>query len=159
MIESWGGTPVSMPAPEIYDAMQKGVIDGGLLPVAAIADFNLFDVVDYVTIGNFHTSLFYTVMNKDSWSKIPSENQEKIEAISGVPMAQQAGEAFDFQREQAEQKAKEGGTEFITLSEDELQKYRDAATVVTEKWLADMEAKGIDGQKIYDETVKLIQSN
>ncbi len=159
MLEAWGATPVSLPAPEIYDAMQKGVIDGGVLPVAALADFNLFDVVDYVTIGNFNTSLFYVVMNKDSWNKISAEDQAIIEGMIGEPMARKSGEAFDYQKEQAQAKAEESGIEFITLSDEELQKFKDASQVVTENWIKKMEAEGIPAQEIYDETVKLIQSN
>lgn len=160
MIKSWGATPVSIPAPEIYDAMQKGVIDGGVLPVAGIGDFNLYDVVDYVTLGNFNTSLFYVVMNKDSWNKIPSEDQRIMEDnLIGLPMAKKAGKAFDYSKAQAEKKAKENGTEFISLPDSELQKFKDASTVVTKNWISDMKEKGIDGQKIYDETVKLIKES
>lgn len=158
MIKSWGATPVSLPAPEIYDALQKGVIDGGVLPVAAIKDFNLTDIVDYVTLGNFNTSIFYVLMNKNSWNKISPEDQKKIEKeLIGLPMATKAGKAFDYQKEQAEKGAKAAGVEFITLPDNELEKFKDKSKVVKEKWLSDMKAKGIDGQKIYDETVKLIQ--
>jgi len=158
MIESWGATPVSLPAPEIYDAMQKGVIDGGVLPVAAIKDFNLFDVVDYVTLGDFNTSIYYVAMNKNSWDKIPKEDQEMINELIGVPMAEKAGAAFDKQKELAEKEAKDGGTEFITLSDSDLQKFKDASKGVTENWLSEMEKNDVDGQKIYDETIKLIES-
>lgn len=157
MIESWGATPVSLPAPEIYDAISKGVIDGGVLPIAAIKDFNLFDVVDYVTYGNYVTSLFYVVMNDKSWNKISPEDQAKIEEQLGVPMAQKAGEAFDAQKEKSLAESKEAGIEFITLPDGELQKFKDASSDLAEKWISDMEAKGIPGQKIYDEAVKLIQ--
>ncbi|WP_102271733.1 TRAP transporter substrate-binding protein [Cytobacillus massiliigabonensis] len=158
MIKSWGATPVSLPAPEIYDAMQKGVIDGGVLPVAAIKDFNLFDVVDYVTLGDFNTSIYYVAMNKNSWNKISKSDQEKIEELIGIPMAEKAGDAFDRQKVLAEEEAKAGGTEFISLSDSDLQKFKDVSKGVTENWLAEMEKAGIDGQKIYDETVKLIES-
>lgn len=158
MIKSWGATPVSLPAPEIYDALQKGVIDGGVLPVAAIKDFNLTDLVDYVTLGNFNTSLFYVVMNKGSWDKISPEDQKIIEEkLIGEPMAKMAGEAFDYQKDLAEKEAKAAGVEFITLEDSELQKFKDKSETVTEKWLSEMKAKGIDGQKIYDETLKLIE--
>lgn len=157
MIKSWGATPVSLPAPDIYDAMQKGVIDGGVLPIAAIKDFNLFDVVDYVTLGNFNTTLYYVAMNKDSWNKISPEDQKLIEEkLLGVPMAEKSGAAFDQQKIEAEKEAKENGTEFITLSDEDLQQFKDASKGVTEKWLSDMKEKGIDGQKIYDRTVELI---
>jgi TRAP-type transport system periplasmic protein len=159
MIKSWGATPVSMPAPEIYDALQKGVIDGGVLPVAAIKDFNLTDIVDYVTLGNFNTSIFYVLMNKNSWAKISTEDQKKIEdELIGLPMAEKAGKAFDFQKGEAEKEAKAAGVEFIELHDGELEKFKESSVDVKEKWLSDMKAKGIDGQKIYDETVKLIQN-
>ncbi|RKL67073.1 hypothetical protein CR203_11195 [Salipaludibacillus neizhouensis] len=157
MIESWGGTPVSMPAPEIYDAMQRGVIDGGVLPVAAIADFNIYDVVDYVTIGNFNTSLFYVFMNQSSWDSISPEDQKIIEGLSGEQMARQSGEAFDTQREDAYDKSIEEGIEFYELEEAELARFREASEVVTERWLGDMEAKGVDGQAIIDEAHKLME--
>ena len=156
MIESWGATPVSLPAPEIYDALQKGVIDGGVLPVAAIKDFNLFDVVDYVTLGNFNTSLFYVTMNKNSWNKMSEENRKTVEELIGIPMAKKSGNAFDQQKELAEKQAKENGTEFIELDSAELDKFKESSKSVTENWLAEMKKKGIDGQKIYEETVKLI---
>ncbi len=158
MIKSWGATPVSLPAPEIYDALQKGVIDGGVLPVAAIKDFNLTDLVDYVTLGNFNTSIFYVAMNKDSWNKISPEDQKLIEdELLGEPMAKMAGAAFDYQKGLAETEAKDAGVEFISLEESELQKFKDNSEGVKETWLSDMKEKGVDGQKIYDETVKLIE--
>ncbi|RSL32429.1 hypothetical protein D7Z54_15690 [Salibacterium salarium] len=157
MIEAWGATPVSLPAPEIYDAMQKGVIDGGVLPVAALADFNIFDVVDYVTLGKFNTSLFYVMMNQDKWDQIPAEDQEIIEGMIGKPMAETAGEAFDQQREDAYNQAQEDGIEFIELEDAELQKFKDASEVVTENWLENMESQGVDGQAILDKTKELIE--
>lgn len=157
MIESWGATPVSMPAPEIYDAMQKGVIDGGVLPIAAIKDFNLYDVVDYVSVGYFNTSLFYMLMNKDSWDKISAEDQAIIEELIGEPMARKAGEAFDYQQQEAQKESLEAGIEFIELEESELQKFKDASQGVTEEWLSAMEGKGVDGQAIYDAVIELLE--
>lgn len=158
MIESWGATPVSVPAPEIYDSLQKGVIDGGVFPVAAIKDFNIVDLVDYVTIGNFNTSLFYVSMNKDSWDRISPEDQKLIEEnLLGLPMAERAGIAFDEQKERAEEEAKAAGVEFIELPDEELEKFKEASSVVVDKWLADMEELGIDGEKIYNEALRLIE--
>lgn len=159
MIESWGATPVSMPAPEIYDALQRGVIDGGILPVAALADFNLFDVVDYVTIGNFSTGLFYVMMNNNSWDRISADDQAIIEEMIGEPMARTSGEAFDAQEEKARAKAEEEGIEFFELADEELERFKEAAQVVTDEWLTNMESQGIDGQAILDEALRLMEEN
>lgn len=158
MIESWGATPVSIGAPDVYDAIQKGVIDGGVLPVATIIDFNLLDVVDYVTIGNFNTNMFYVSMNKDSWEQFTPEEQAILEEeLLGLPMAAEAGKAFDEQAEKAREMAEEAGIEFIELSDSEVEKFKKASEEVTENWIKKMEEKGIDGQKIYDEAVRLME--
>lgn len=158
MLEAWGATPVSMGAPAIYDAIQKGVIDGGVLPIAAIKDFNLTDVVDYVTIGYFNTNLFYVSMNENSWEEFTPQEQEMLEeVVLGIPMAQKSGQAFDDQKEKAEKEARAAGVEFIELPEEELNKFKEASKGVSENWIAKMEAEGIDGQQIYDEAVRLIE--
>lgn len=158
MLESWGATPVSLGAPEIYDAMQKGVIDGGVIPIAAIKDFNLTDVIDYVTIGYFNTNLFYVSMNKNSWEKFTEEEQKQLEKeLLGIPMAKEAGRVFDEQAKRAEKEAKEAGVEFIELPEEELDKFRQASSGIKEEWMKKMEDKGIDGRKIYERAEQLIE--
>lgn len=158
MLEAWGATPVSMGAPDIYDAIQKGVIDGGVLPIAAIKDFNLTDLVDYVTIGYFNTNLFYVSMNENSWEKFTTDEQKLLEEeLLGLPMAALAGRTFDEQKEKAEEEAKAAGVEFIELPEEELNKFKDASKHVAENWINRMEERGIPGQKIYDEAIRLIE--
>lgn len=157
MIKSWGATPVSLGAPEVYDAMQKGTIDGGILPVAAIKDFNLSDVIDYVTIGYFNTNLFYVSMNEDSWDRFRPEEKDLLEDdLIGKPMAKKAGQVFDEQKEKGEEEAKEAGVEFIELPDEETEKFKKASENVSKEWIKDMEDQGIDGQKIYDEAERLI---
>lgn len=159
LIQSWGATPVSMPMPEFYEAVQKGVVDGGVIPIAAIADFNLGDVVDYVTIGNFHTAPFFTVMNKDSWNKISPEDQQKIEPLLGANLSEKAGEAFEVSLQKAYEIIEQEGIEVYELPNDELQGFKDASVNVAQDWIEDMESKGLPGQKVYDTLVELAAKN
>lgn len=156
MIETWGATPVSIPATEMYDSMQKGVIDGGLLPIAAINDFNLSDIIDYVTIGNFNTSLFYVMMNQDSWELISEKGREAINSIAGLTMSKKSGRKFDEQALQAREDAKAEGAEFFEIEESALEEFKKASEELNEKWIDKMESKGIPGQQIYDYTLELI---
>ncbi len=155
LIAAWGGTPVSMPMPDLYDALQKGVVDGGVIPIAAIKDFNLGDVVDYVTIGNFHNAAFFEVMNKDSWNKIAPEDQAKMEELIGLEMSGKAGAAFDQNVAEAMKIVEAEGIEVYELPAEELQRFKDASVGVTEKWIADMTAAGHPAQEVYDKFVEL----
>lgn len=51
LVEAWGGSPVSMPVSEIYNALQTGVIDGAMIDGTGINAFKLGEVANYVTRG------------------------------------------------------------------------------------------------------------
>jgi TRAP-type C4-dicarboxylate transport system substrate-binding protein len=156
IIKSWGATPVNMPSPEIYDALQKGVIDGALLPYSAIADFNLYDAMGYVTEGNFNTAGFYVMANKESWSKISPEDQQAIKELAGQRMSQMAGKAFDQRAAEAKQKSIEAGIEIIELDEAELNKFKEASQGVTEAWMKKMEERGVNGAAMVEDIQSML---
>jgi len=47
MSEALGATPVAMPAPQAYQAIQKGVADGALFPFEAVRGFRLGELLNY----------------------------------------------------------------------------------------------------------------
>ena len=73
-----GATPAIRPMSEWYEALSKGVIDGGLCPMEALYGFRLGEVTaDYITLTPFlYNQLFFNVMNLDSWNKLPADLQE-----------------------------------------------------------------------------------
>jgi len=95
LVEKLGGTAVSIPLTDTYDALQKGVVDGVVGPLSAINDFNLGDVLDYITLGNFFNTAFVVAMNKETWEGLDPETQQIIDSLAGEKMAVKAGEAFD----------------------------------------------------------------
>ncbi len=151
IIESWGATPVSMPSNDMYDALQKGVIDGTVSSMSQLKDYNLYDVIKYITHGNFTNSIMSAPMNKSAWEKIPEGDKQILEEkFIGLPMSKMAGKAFDEQGNKAIEEGKAAGIEFIHMSKEELDKFEKASSVVTEKAIADLEAKGFPAQEIYD---------
>jgi hypothetical protein len=71
IIEALGATPVSMPVPELPQALQKGVVDGALIPWEIIPPLKIQEQTQYQTEGTdkirFGTSVFVVPMNKDRW--------------------------------------------------------------------------------------------
>ncbi|MGY4691427.1 TRAP transporter substrate-binding protein [Salibacterium sp. K-3] len=158
MIEAWGATAVSLPATEAYEALQKGTVDGTVLPISALKDFDLYDVIDYVTHGNFTNSVFWTAMNENSWNSISEDDREAIkEELIKAPMTKRAGAAFDGRSEQAKQEAEEAGIEFITLPDEELKKFEEGGTGVIDEWISGRKEAGVPGQEIYDRAVELME--
>lgn len=157
MIESWGATPVMMPISELYDSIQKGVADGTVAPLSVIYDFNLYDVSKYVTIGNFYVCTFFMVMNPDSWDRISAQDQKIIEGLIGKRMSDEAGAAYDAGAKLGLETCEEAGIEIYTLPPDELAKWKTVMMPLDKQWVADIEAKGLPGEKVYNEAVKLAE--
>ncbi len=149
LIKAWGGVPVSMPVNDIYESLDKGIIDAAMAGMSTLFDLNLHEVVDYVTIGNFSTSSLFSVMNTDTFNGLPENSQEYLLSI-GDEMSSLAGAALDEAGEEGYNQAEESGIEIIELDDAEIVKWQEAATPVIEEWIADMDKQGLPGEEIYE---------
>ena len=144
VVEAWGGSPVSMPAPDIYNAMQTGVIDGAMTDATTLGAFKLAEVTKYITMGMDTTiSSFFLVMNRDSFGSL-SDDQQKIVLDAGREAALNGNKAWLGVADKALSNfASTDGKEVITLSDEEAAKFNAASAPVVEKVVADAEAQGI----------------
>lgn len=155
ILEAYGAIPVSMPMGDVYEAMQRGVVDGALAPASVITNFQLADVTGYITKGDFYTSSLFVVINPNTWSQIAEEDQVAIEELMGEAMALKAGEIYDEDGEGGWNAAREGGIEIYEISDEELDTWKAPLEHLNEEWVEEMEAQGLPGQAIFDEAIRL----
>jgi len=96
IIKEFGANPVSIPIHEIYDALQKGVVDAAELSSPWSDDLaNLQEVTEYIyTPGWYQTTAVYGVsINKDHWESLPGHLQTAIEAAAKVTAAERSTES------------------------------------------------------------------
>ena len=153
-----GATPVGLSLGEVYDGLDKGVIDGYSLTDFTLASmFHLYEVAPYMHdtgMGQFGGMFF--VMNKKKWDTLPSDIQ-KI-------MTQVAKEAIDkhvalYQKVEGQMvdKAHKGGAKVVILTDEEKARWREAAgPKLWEKWVNDKKAKGLNGAYIFKKWKELI---
>src|SRR5699024_9942625 len=115
-LERLGATPVSMPMDENFEALERGVVDGTIAPWEAVKTWDLEEVINYATIGNFYSTTMFVVMNKDLYDGMDEEAQKIIKDNTGEKMSQKTGEIFDEYREEAIESAEEKGVEIHELS-------------------------------------------
>ena len=151
VVEAWGATPVSMPAPEIYNAMQTGVIDGAMTDPSTLGGFKLGEVTNYITMGMDTTiSSFFLIMNRDSFAAL-SDDQQKAVMAAGREAAMNGQKAWSEVSAKALAGFKDtAGKEVIMLSDDEAAKFNAASAAVVEKTIADAEAAGIAAKAYVD---------
>jgi TRAP-type C4-dicarboxylate transport system substrate-binding protein len=151
VINALGGTPVSLPMPELYQSLQKGIVKGALYPLETNKGWRMAEVVDYVTESNSiaYTSSFYVVMNKDKWEKIPADLQKIIMEINQEWIGKH-GLAWDESDKIGLEYFKSLGHEVISLSDAEAARWKTTIEPVIDTYTEKMNEKGFDGKKIVE---------
>ncbi len=151
MIQVLGGTPVNLPMPDLYQSLQKGIVDGALYPIETNKGWRMGEVVDYLTMSSSiaYTSSFYVVMNKDKWNSIPADLQKIIRDINAEWVVKH-GEAWDESDQIGMDMLKSLNREIITLSDEESLRWQKAIQPVIDGYVATMTKNGFDGQKMVD---------
>ncbi|PLX61575.1 TRAP transporter substrate-binding protein [Sedimenticola selenatireducens] len=100
-----GSQPVGMPAPQTYQSMSRGVIDGGILSWEGAKAFRLNDLADHHTEFNFNTLSLVMTMNKQTYNDLPDDLRQVIDNHAGLTWSIKSGEVMDAEdtvgREQA----------------------------------------------------------
>ena len=122
-----GGVPDNLPGPEIYTALQTGVIDATewVGPVNDLA-FALHDIAEYYYYPGWHEpgTILELMVNKEAWSSLPTDLQRIIEvgarAINQDMLDEFTAANFVALRTLVE----EHGVELRKLPDDVLQRLR-----------------------------------
>jgi TRAP-type C4-dicarboxylate transport system substrate-binding protein len=145
MIKALGGSPVTIVWTDLYESLQKKVIDACCQGLHGANNFGLFEICKYATI-------FYGVsgwngfsINLDVWKKMPKNIQDiliKEATIAGEWMC----DLNDYRLEAEDiKRAREMGVEVYILPKEERDRWEAMAASTIEK---QMKSCGEFGQKV-----------
>ena len=157
--QALGATPVSLPGSQAYEAIEKGVADGAMFPMEAVAGYRLYELVDFHLLvpGGMYTTPFALIMNRDRYQSLTDEQRRALDSVSGVAAAKILGKGWDQADRNGIAAAKRNGGTISTISEEELAKMREAASVVTTNWINLANTRGLDGQALHDDLIATIE--
>jgi len=160
LLTKLGATPVGMPVPAVSEGLSKGVIDGTTIPWEVTAALKVPELVHNHT--EFSGSALYTLtfvlaMNKDKYESLPDDLKKVIDDNSGMEFSVFAGGTQADADGPARENALDLGNNIITLDAAATEEWRALSQPVYDEWIADMNAKGKDGQAILEEAQMLIQ--
>ncbi len=94
VLEKLGATPVSMPMPEVPEAVQKGVIQGLLTSFDVLKDMKFAEMCKYESVANLSVYPFAVIMNKKKWESLPADVQKVLDDLS-AEQSQWTGQYMD----------------------------------------------------------------
>lgn len=158
VLQELGAVPISMPMNDVYESLNKGVIDAAIAGISAVNDMKLYEVTEHIAITNIAASSLFVVMNTNAYnSMVDSDREILLNAIKDKQI--ESGQALDRASQFGLDKANEVGITITELPEEEIDRWKEAVQPVIEKWIQDMEAQGLPGQAIYERALELSSGN
>jgi TRAP-type C4-dicarboxylate transport system substrate-binding protein len=157
MLSFLGATPQGLPPGEVYESLQRGVIDGTVFPWDPVKSFGLNEVLNYHLDAGAYTVSFFYVMNESSFNSLSAEAQACVDQASGDALSAKFGTWWDEWDAPGRQDAIDAGHEITELSPEERQRWRQALAPMIEGYLDTLEAGGIDNaREIYARMQELV---
>ena len=152
VVEAMGATPVTMPVPDLPQALATNAVDGALIPWEIIPALNLQDVTQYQIEGpdkaRFGTTTFQVSMNQARWESLPDDIREAFDTASNEDWLRKVAEVWRATDDRGIQIAVDAGNEYIVLTPDEMATFNEALAPVVDDWVA--EHTDFDAQAIVE---------
>ena len=158
LTQALGANPVMVPPTDSYLALERGMADGVLCPLAPIISFKISEAAKFTTSCDIAVTGFWAGVSQDLWTSLDPEAQKAFSDTTGQVMADNSGKSLDQGAAGDAQRLKAAGHTFIELSEPERTAWLEATKPLREKWVQEMEAKGYkNARAIMEDAYQLSQ--
>lgn len=145
-IKAIGAEPVFMPLGDVYLALETGTIDGVVTCPPLVVAFKLPEVVKYGVKATFGCVTEGVVMNQKTWDNLPDDLKPIVEEVVGNPFRTTHGLTRETYKTLIEDIQAKGVT-LYELPAEEQARWSARFQEETKKWVADLEAKGLQARE------------
>jgi TRAP-type C4-dicarboxylate transport system substrate-binding protein len=142
-LEALGAIPIDMPANQIYNSLDRGVVDAAMIPISGAIDFKLIEVARYFTVNApLGRSPFLVAMNQARYDKLGAAEKKAIDETTGLPLSLKGTETYEARGRMAVEQIKKD-RELIVLSDAEHKRWADAFKPLISSKVAEAEKAGL----------------
>lgn len=149
MMRSIGGVPVRMAAPEIYESLTRGTLDGMIFSYQSSVSYEFGKMLKSGTEGqNFGTAILTYSMGEAKFKSLP-ENVRKALIEAGEQTTREGCKRFEDGEKAATEKIKSQGMKVINFGPDDKKVFDAAFKNVAEDWVKDLDKRGKPGTEVF----------
>lgn len=160
LVAALGGIPVGMPLPQAPEALSKGVIDGVMVPYEIVPAIKANELTRFHSEPDpsqpaIYTTVFLFAMNRQRYDALTPEQRQVIDANSGVELSGQFGKIMSDA--DATGRASVPAESINVVAAPEVGKWIDLTRAVSDRWIAEMNEKGVDGKGLLERALNLTE--
>ena len=146
-----GGTPVFIPMPETYEALQRATADGAMAGLAHMKPLRFWEVCKHLLMfgNNGISACGFGTLNLDVWKSLPKDAQKVVLDVSKEFTAYLAERQIELEKNVLDE-FRTAGVKIYTLNDEDKKAFSAACETVSRKWAKDLDDKGLPGTEILD---------
>ncbi|MBL8334418.1 MAG: TRAP transporter substrate-binding protein [Rubrivivax sp.] len=137
------------PAPESYELLSTGVMDGTLFPAESVEGFKIDKVIKHATLfpGGLYNTSFVFMMNQAKYDSLPPDVKKAVDEISGEFAARMIGRGWDKVDRRGMAFMQAAGVQFTKADAAFVKAVGEKTAGLEDKWAAEAEKKGLKNAK------------
>ncbi len=144
-VRKLGGVPIRMATQELYEALSRGTIDGGLMGYGTAIAYRTPGFVNYATRNeNFGSGVITYAISNERWAELPEDVREALDRI-GEEATMAACQTISAGVEADIAALGEAGVTLVDLPEADRETVDAALASVAEEWAAELDGRGHKG--------------
>jgi len=139
------------PAPESYELLSTGVMDGTLFPAESVEGFKIDKVIKYATTfpGGLYNTSFVFMMNQAKYDALPADVKKIVDEMSGEFAARMLGRGWDKVDRRGMAFMQAAGVSFTKADAAFVNAVKARTGGLEDTWVKAAEAKGLkDAKKV-----------
>ena len=160
-LETLKAQPMSVPVRMIPQTLQRRSVSTIMLPFTANPLLKLQQHITHMTEGSdgtrFGTAIFQVSMGQKKWNALPPEIQEAFTKASGEWIWRKAGQVWHEDEKRGLALMTKFKRTHVQLTEKEIEAFEEALQPVTDRWIKEVEAEGINGKKLVEKAKRLVE--
>jgi len=130
-----GGAPLSITAPDLYEAIQRHTVDGSVMIWQGLLTFKLDEVTTYHVESQLGASLAMLFMTQKRYDALTPAARKAIDDNAGEPASRLAGAYYDEAQKTARARVvAEGGHTIVSLTPAQAASWRQRIEPATDDW-------------------------
>lgn len=156
LVSMFGASGVSIPAPQVYENLDRGVVDGAIWALDAYRTFRLNEVAPTVAVTQLTASPLAILMNRSAYESLSEADRKVVDEMSGRSTSEWVASVIDeADFEQQKHFRQDGKVKLSYLTDDEQAQWDDALNGAYTAWLEEQKAFEVDGTAALDKAINI----
>jgi TRAP-type C4-dicarboxylate transport system substrate-binding protein len=151
----YGISPVTIPSPEVYEGVQRGVVDGAIFSLPSVKGYRLNELEKYHTLGLRLGGYPATyVINDKVWQGLSPALQEGI-TRAAVESSKWFAKVWDGLQVQLAKAFEQGGMKIYYVTTKERSPWDEAVKGIEKEWIESVKGKAPSCEEVFNKFKKI----